>query len=102
MSNDDAFRASMNETDQETLRQAMSAADRFAEGVSRFLLAHHLVLYFSSTEARRADVLRRLEDAVERNVDVAASADTSSVEWRRSWPPAARAAILALWRTPRA
>jgi hypothetical protein len=98
---DDSFRVSMNESDQESLRQSMSAADRFAEGVAQFLLAHHLVLYYSSSEEKRTVVLRGLEDAVARNVDVTAGLDTTTLEWRRSWPAAARAAILALWRTPK-
>jgi hypothetical protein len=100
MRDGESIRASMNESDQESLREGMSADDRLAEGVSQLLLAHHLVLYFSSSEERRCAVLRGLEDAVGRDVD--AGPGTGAVEWRRSWPAPARAAILALWRTPKA
>jgi hypothetical protein len=95
------LRVSMNEIDHDSLRAGMSDDARLAEALSRFLLGHHLVLYFSASEAARVEIVRRLDDVVARDVDVPASTDPHVLEWRREWPRAARAAILALWRTPR-
>ena len=96
-----AFRASMNEMDQGSLREGMTDRARLDESVSRLLLEHHLVLYFTASEERRAAEIARLEDAVQRGVEITGTTDPSAVEWRKAWPAAARAAILALWRTPR-
>lgn len=97
----DALRVSMNEIDQDSLRAGMDEAARLEEAIAQLLLAHHVVLYFAADEARRAEIARRLDEAARRGVDVAASADPNVLEWRCAWPAAARAAILALWRTPR-
>ena len=101
MNDSGAFRVSMNEMDHASLRDGMTDRARLDESVSRLLIEHHLVLYFTASEEQRVTMLASLEDAVQRDVEITAVTDPSAVEWRKSWPTAARAAILAVWRTPR-
>ncbi len=68
--------------------------------VTQYLLATHTTAYFSATERQRARILRLLDDAWRTNSDVI-SAVIPGGEWRHSWPEPARAALLALWSTPR-
>lgn len=85
----------------EDLRKKMNETDRVEDGMSRSLLEEHLALYFSSTEAERKVVIGELESAVRKNSDIVASSEHAAIQWRHKWPAPARAAILAIWRTPR-
>jgi hypothetical protein len=81
-----------SETPDETAKIELSAAKK--------IIAVHIEAYFGSTEAERRTVLGAIETAERSDGDVV-SALIPGEGWRRKWPEAARAAVLALWRTPR-
>jgi hypothetical protein len=78
----------------------MTVTDSADLRVTSELLAIHVSKYFSCSESERAAVCRLIDRAWREGHDVI-SERVPGGEWRQSWPEPARAALLALWSTPR-
>jgi hypothetical protein len=68
--------------------------------LTKEVLARHIEAYFASSESERAVVCRLIDEAWRAGRDVVSDI-LPGREWRHDWPEAARAAVLALWATPR-
>jgi hypothetical protein len=68
--------------------------------LAKELFTVHIEAYYAAGEAERAEMCRLLDNAWREGRDMVSEVLPGG-EWRQAWPEGARAAILALWATPR-